>query len=301
MTDQFDASLARLRNARQLSTAYEQEPAPTGSDQAMPEQPRRSQPLQFATASAGHLPDFDEVTDYGGKPRFGLAPKTAIAAMIAVLTLGGGVAAAFAWSGSSSALGNSGIVVAELSGNDEGVLDPDPEAGVTQVPDMVPEAEPVLDVVVHIAGEVTTPGIVFLTNGSRVADALIQAGGATADAELTAINLARLVIDGEQIIVPKIGAEPTLIPAQSADLPAEEAVASGAGNAGAEVQNAGKININTADTNQLQQLPGIGPALAQRIIQYRQVNGDFTSINQLQEVKGIGPAVMSSITELITV
>ncbi|GAA2831960.1 competence protein ComEA [Leucobacter komagatae] len=135
---------------------------------------------------------------------------------------------------------------------------------------------------VHVVGEVERPGVVELQAGDRVLDAITAAGGATPRAELSAVNLARAVTDGEQIVV--LDAE------AAAQLPTESAqgnasVPSGGGPGGSA---GGGINVNSASVDQLTELPGIGPALGQRIVDWREANGPFTSVEQLTEVSGIG-------------
>ncbi|WP_193106842.1 ComEA family DNA-binding protein [Brachybacterium sp. FME24] len=156
------------------------------------------------------------------------------------------------------------------------------------------------ELVVHVSGAVESPGVVKLPPGSRVDDALRAAGGATADGELSAVNLARTVTDGEQIHVPRPGEEP----------PAAVSAPSGAGEGedggGADSSDAGSsagghIDLNTATATDLEQLPGVGPAIAQRILEHREKNGPFTSVDGLLEVSGIGPATLEEIRGTATV
>jgi competence protein ComEA len=149
----------------------------------------------------------------------------------------------------------------------------------------LPDSEPdgPAELVVHVAGKVRTPGIVRLPSGSRVLDAVDAAGGPLRGVDLTGLNLARLVTDGEQILV---GVPP----------PAGAAAATGVGSAAG-----GLVNLNTASADQLEALPGIGPALAGRIVAWREQNGRFTSVDELQEVSGIGPATFAELADLVTV
>ena len=130
---------------------------------------------------------------------------------------------------------------------------------------------------VSVVGSVTTPGLVTLAEGARVSDAIDAAGGALPGTDLSTINLARKVSDGEQIAVGVPGA----------------ADAAGA--------SAGKVNVNSASAEELATLPGIGPVLAQGIIDFRETNGPFGSVDELTEVSGIGPAVLAKIKDLVTV
>jgi len=137
--------------------------------------------------------------------------------------------------------------------------------------------------IVHVAGKVRTPGVVTLPKGSRVLDAVDAAGGALDGVDLTGLNLARQVADGEQVLV---GVTP----------PPGTDVAGGASNATADL-----VNLNTATSEQLDALPGIGPALAGRILAWREEHGRFGSVEELQEVSGIGPARFAELADLVTV
>ncbi|GAA4484411.1 ComEA family DNA-binding protein [Microbacterium panaciterrae] len=145
-------------------------------------------------------------------------------------------------------------------------------------------------VYVHVLGQVARPGLYVLDDGARVAEALAAAGGTLPDADQGAVNLARPLTDGEQIVVPAIGAEPA-------------GTASGTGSAGAAGSGApgALIDLNTADVAALDTLPRIGPALAQRIIDWRTANGRFTSVDDLLAVPGIGDKMLASIRDLVRV
>ena len=152
-------------------------------------------------------------------------------------------------------------------------------------------------VVVHVVGAVNTPGVVELAVGSRVRDAVAGAGGATGDAVLAGVNLARLVVDGEQILVPDAAAI------------AEGGAAGAAGNAvppgpeipGASPGGALPVDLNTADLGALESLPRVGPALAQRILDWRAANGGFSSVDQLLEVPGIGAKTLEGFRDQVRV
>ena len=126
-------------------------------------------------------------------------------------------------------------------------------------------------------------------------DAIRAAGGPNAQADVARLNLARKVSDGEQIVVPSMS-DPTPIPA--AATAAGRATTTGAPRATPTI---GIININSADEATLDRLPGIGPALAQRIIEYRQTNGPFQTIEEIMRVRGIGQAEFTAIKNLISV
>jgi len=143
-------------------------------------------------------------------------------------------------------------------------------------------------VVVDVAGWVHSPGVYELPVGSRVVDALQRAGGARLGADLTSINLAALLTDGEQVVIGKRGS--TVGSGSSV---------SGAG--GASGAGGGLVNINTASLEELETLPGIGPALGQRIIDYREQHGPFSSVDDLLNVSGIGDQRLADLRDLVTV
>ncbi|MGH3496669.1 MAG: helix-hairpin-helix domain-containing protein [Nocardioidaceae bacterium] len=141
-------------------------------------------------------------------------------------------------------------------------------------------------VVVDVAGKVRRPGIVTLPSGSRVVDALKAAGGARRGVDLTLLNLARPLVDGEQILVglPPVAAAPS------------------DGHGGTPSGSAGSVvNLNTATAEQLDTLPGVGPVTAGKIIDWRAANGAFTSVDELLEVDGIGDATLADLRPLVTV
>lgn len=139
--------------------------------------------------------------------------------------------------------------------------------------------------VVAVVGQVVTPGLVTLPAGSRIADAVSAAGGALPDADLSTINLARVLVDGEQVAVGVPGA---------ASAPGVSDSPQGSGSAQV-------LNLNTASAAELDALPGVGPVIAGRIVQWRTDNGAFTSVEQLQEVDGIGPSTLEDLRDEVTV
>lgn len=142
------------------------------------------------------------------------------------------------------------------------------------------------ELVVDVAGKVRKPGIAVLPAGSRVVDALEAAGGARQGVDLTSLNLARQVVDGEQILV---GVAPA--PGVAGTLGAP----SGGGSGGASL-----VNLNTADQATLETLPGVGPVTAESILAWRTDNGGFTSVDELLEVDGIGEATLADLAPLVT-
>jgi competence protein ComEA len=151
-------------------------------------------------------------------------------------------------------------------------------------------ATPQGQVVVHVAGEVRRPGVVRLPAGSRVEDAVRAAGGLTGRARSASVNLARPLVDGEQLVVLGRG-DPPALPAPGPG----GAAPTGAGGPGEPV------NLNTATLEQLDSLPGIGPVLAQRILDWRAAHGQFTAVDELSEVSGIGEATLEELRAAVTV
>jgi competence protein ComEA len=146
---------------------------------------------------------------------------------------------------------------------------------------------------VHVVGEVAEPGLVTVPDGARVADALEAAGGTTRKADLTAVNLARTVVDGEQLYVPRPGEQ-----APGAAAPRAGGPGSGTGGPGASGGSTdATVDINTADATALEALPGIGPSIAQAIVEWRTANGQFASVDELEDVPGIGPATLAEIRD----
>lgn len=151
---------------------------------------------------------------------------------------------------------------------------------------------------VHVVGEVAEPGVVELPPGARVRDALDAAGGPTPRAVLAGVNLARVVLDGEQIVVPDTEkAEVAAAPGG-----ADTAESRGRAESGANGASPGAlVNVNTADAAALETLPRVGPALAQRILDWREANGAFASVDQLGEVSGIGEKTLEGFRDRVTV
>ena len=145
-------------------------------------------------------------------------------------------------------------------------------------------------------GAVRAPGIVRVRAGARVVDAIAAAGGATADADLARLNLAAPLSDGARVAVPAVGRPPpALDPSAVSGTPA----ASGA--AGASGSTSGPVDINTATAEELDRLPGIGPATAAAIVSDRSTHGPFASVDDLQRVRGIGPSKLEQLRDLVTV
>lgn len=180
------------------------------------------------------------------------------------------------------------VPVAPAASERSGPAAPDPLAPV--VPSAASEqggasgsSGPGDDLVVDVAGKVRRPGIAVLPAGSRVVDALEEAGGARRGVDLTALNLARPLVDGEQILV---GVSPPAGVAGTVDsaVPGGEAL----------------VNLNTADQAALETLPGVGPVTAEAILAWRDSSGGFTSVDELLEVDGIGEATLADLAPLVT-
>ena len=136
---------------------------------------------------------------------------------------------------------------------------------------------------VHVAGAVRRPGLVRVPVGARVAEAVLRAGGPGRKADLTGVNLAAQVEDGQQVVVPVAGALPS-------------AMEPGAGTAG---PGGVKPSLGSATVEQLDEIDGIGPTLAERIVEYRTENGGFSSVDELQDVDGIGEKRLETLREAL--
>ena len=133
---------------------------------------------------------------------------------------------------------------------------------------------------VHILGAVARPGLYELRSGDRAVDAVAAAGGFLETADQAQLNLARFVVDGEQIVVPALGETPAAAPGTT---------------------STGLVNLNSADAATLDTLPRVGPAMAARIIEWREANGPFTTIDDLMSVTGIGDKTFEGLRDLVTV
>jgi len=144
------------------------------------------------------------------------------------------------------------------------------------------EAREPAEITVHVVGAVNYPGVYRLEEGDRVIDAIEEAGGPVPEADLEALNLAQAVHDGQKVAVPRLG---------------EESVSADSQGVGENT----RININQAGMKELEELPGIGPTLAGRIVSYREKNGGFRSVEELKEVAGIGEKKFAELRDLVEI
>jgi competence protein ComEA len=156
-------------------------------------------------------------------------------------------------------------------------------------------------VTVDVVGKVRHPGIAVLDAGARVVDALRAAGGPRRGVDLSTLNLARVLVDGEQIAVGIGGAGGVPGAAAASGSAGSGGSGGSAGSAGGAGPPGGLVNLNTASESQLEGLPDVGPVTAQAILAYRQQNGGFTSVDQLLDVQGIGPKTLAQLTPYVTV
>jgi competence protein ComEA len=147
-----------------------------------------------------------------------------------------------------------------------------------------PSKAPAAELIIDVVGKVRKPGIVTVPKGSRVYQAIEAAGGLKGRVDTAALNMARVLTDGEQIVV---GIEPVSAPAGAA--------------AGTPDAAGGKVNLNTATAEQLDTLPGVGPVTAQAILDWREENGRFGSVDDLLDVKGIGDATLAELRDHVSV
>ncbi|MFC5804376.1 helix-hairpin-helix domain-containing protein [Streptomyces formicae] len=211
--------------------------------------------------------------------RCGLEART-LAALAVVLVVGVGFAVQHFWTGRPEPV-RAPQLVRESRPAASVPAGPEPESS----PGQPPEAPAGARIVVDVSGKVRRPGVLRLPAGSRVADALRAAGGVRAGTDITGLNRARVLMDGEQVVV-GVAAPP------GAGVPGQ------AGGAGPG-QAPGPVSLNTATAEQLDTLPGVGPVLAQHIVDYRTEHGGFRSVDELREVNGIGDRRFADLQSLV--
>lgn len=305
-------------------------PAPTG--QSVPtSQPAASHPESNGWADWDQQPDWNEVDDWAEweqadqpgttrSTRWGLSPRVLL--LVAVLAL-----VAVVWGVTQF----SAAPRAEQLASPSATAEPVQAVGAQQSPGAQSTAQPSANpsesaqggasgeatVRVHVAGAVNNPGVYTLPAQGRAVDAIAAASGAAADADLDRVNLAGALSDGVQIYVPHRGetAAPAQIQPNGGTANAGQSnAANGASQGGTQPQPARTltasgsaqkgstpVNINTATAEELQTLPRIGPAMAQRIIAWREAHGGFRSVDELDAVPGIGPSMLENLRPLVTV
>ena len=326
-----------LPNSSQPGTAQPRasQPVPTG-DPVPTSKPTASQPESNGWADWDQQPDWNEVDDWAEweqadqpgttrSARWGLSPRVLL--LVAVLAL-----VAVVWGVTQFSAAPRAEQFASPSASAESVQ----AVGAQQSPGTQSTAQPSANpsesaqggasgeatVRVHVAGAVNNPGVYTLPAQGRAVDAIAAASGAAADADLDRVNLAGALSDGVQIYVPHRGE--TAAPAQiqpnggtanagqgNAANGASQNGASQGGTqphpartltpAGSAQKGSTPVNINTATAEELQTLPRIGPAMAQRIIAWREAHGGFHSVDELDAVPGIGPSMLENLRPLVTV
>ncbi|MGC2654196.1 MAG: ComEA family DNA-binding protein [Mycobacterium sp.] len=178
-------------------------------------------------------------------------------------------------------------------------------SSASRAPAIAPSAKPDIPLVVSVVGLVHTPGLVTLAPGARIADALKAAGGVVDGADTIGLNIARPVGDGEQIVVgiaPRAGLPTALGSSVNSGSAATGTSTAPGGAAGQPTGKPGEVvDLNTATTQQLDALPGVGPVTAAAIVKWREAHGKFTSVDQLADVDGIGPARLEKLRALVRV
>ena len=166
-------------------------------------------------------------------------------------------------------------------------------------PSTPPSTAPKSEIVVHVMGAVKSPGVYHLSTDARIHEAIEKAGGKTDQADIHSLNLAAKIRDGEQIYVPEIRKIPDVeqtIPTSTSSAASPQPYPRPSASS-----DGSRININTATAKELQTLRGIGPTMAQRIVEYRQTSGRFTTVEELTNVKGIGEKTLEKIRDNIAV
>lgn len=321
-----------LPNSSQPGTAQPRasQPVPTG-DPVPTSKPTASQPESNGWADWDQQPDWNEVDDWAEweqadqpgttrSTRWGLSPRVLL--LVAVLAL-----VAVVWGVTQFSAAPRAEQLASPGASAESVQ----AVGAQQSPGTQSTAQPSANpsesaqggasgeatVRVHVAGAVNNPGVYTLPAQGRAVDAIAAASGAAADADLDRVNLAGALSDGVQIYVPHRGetAAPAQIQPNGGRANAGQGnAANGASQDGTQPQPARTltpagsaqkgstpVNINTATAEELQTLPRIGPAMAQRIIAWREAHGGFRSVDELDAVPGIGPSMLENLRPLVTV
>ncbi|WP_324603799.1 ComEA family DNA-binding protein [Streptomyces venezuelae] len=219
--------------------------------------------------------------------RCGLEPR-ALAALTVVLVVAAVLAAGYFWTGRPEPVRAPELVRAAVPAGPAAT--PAARTGPLTGPAPGPAATGAPKVIVDVGGKVRRPGVLTLPAGSRVADALHAAGGVKPGADLTGLNRARVLFDGEQVLVGLPGA-----PVGGSGGASGAGAGSGAGGGGPGVP----LSLNTATVEQLDTLPGVGPVLARHIVDHRTERGGFRSVGELREVNGIGERRFADLRPLV--
>lgn len=241
---------------------------------------------------ASGLPDAEAVTEFAARPgafwgdtrtdvwRARLARPRVRAAIATGAALAFGLGWLF-WSTGASG----GASVPERAARTSGTATPGSSAPTAGTANTANPAR----LTVHVAGAVKRPGVIILGPGARVIDALEATGGATANADLTHLNLAAPLTDGVQVLVVRVGE------------PGASGLVSVSGTAAGGGTSSGPVNLNTATVADLDALPGIGPSRAQEIVREREAHGPYRSVDDLQRIKGLGAARIAALRDRVTV
>lgn len=258
-------------------------PGPGRSDRDGRPGRHAARPIERAALAGGWLQDRLPAR-LQGRVRIGAPHLAALAVLVAA------VMAALAWTSVRASDPGDLVPARSLTGSTtaaHSALVTPAAVPVGAASPLVGSASATAEVVVDVTGKVRRPGIVRLPAGSRVVDALEAAGGPRRGVELSGLNLARVLVDGEQVVV---------------GLPASQGVAASAASVpGAGSPPGALVNINTATQAELETLPGIGPVTAQAILQWRTDNGAFSAVDELMEVSGIGEATLADVAPFVTV
>ncbi|MFE6293917.1 helix-hairpin-helix domain-containing protein [Streptomyces sp. NPDC057866] len=223
--------------------------------------------------------------------RCGLEPRS-LAALAVVLVVAACAAGGFYWAGRPEAVRAPEVVgVAPVVATSPSSVPSASAPASASVPGSAASGGGSAKVVVDVAGKVRRPGVLTLPAGSRVADALRAAGGVRAGADLTGLNRARVLFDGEQVLVGVPGA----VGAAAGGGPAGGGGGAAAGTGGDGVP----LSLNTATVEQFDSLPGVGPVLARRLVEHRSEHGGFRSVEELREVDGIGERRYADLQPLV--
>ncbi|MFJ2261303.1 helix-hairpin-helix domain-containing protein [Streptomyces sp. NPDC087844] len=220
--------------------------------------------------------------------------RRSVAALAVVLVVAAVLAAQHFWSGRTQPVRAPEIVRAAVPYGAEGAAGQKTPAGTSAAARAPAGAVPTA-LVVDVSGKVREPGIHRLPAGSRVADALKAAGGVRPGTDTEGLNRARFLVDGEQVVVGVPSAVGPGVPA----VPGAAGGSGVAGPGGAAPAPVTPIALNTATSEQLDTLPGVGPVLAQHIIEYRGRHGGFRSVDELREVNGIGDRRFADLRDLV--